>query len=100
MKKPIKTIKPKTCKYIEVSEIVPEDWKSWFFAAISQNAPFSWGDNNRTMVDAISFGHHVEEVLDVEETFGENTSIKKHRKKFFNMLNDLEKKLVYIDLEN
>ncbi len=38
-----------TCKYIEVTEVVPKDWL-WFFGMIAENCPFSWGDNNRTMI--------------------------------------------------
>lgn len=88
-----------TAKYVPLSEIVPENWKSWFYDAIILDAPFSWGDNNRTLVDAISFGHHAHERMDVEESFGNAGKIK-GRKRFFSMLDQLEKDQVYIDLEN
>lgn len=99
----MKTPKAQTAKFVPISEIVPKSWKDWFYCAISQDAPFSWGDNNRTLVDAISFGHHAEDVLDMEESFGSNTGrdgLIKGRKDFFLILNELAKKKVYIDLEN
>lgn len=97
------TIKPQTAKFISLSDIVPKDWESWFYTAISEDAPFSWGDNNRTLVDAISFGHHAQHVLDMEESFGSNTgrdSVIKGRKKFFSTLNEMAEKYIYVDLEN
>lgn len=96
----MKKTKYHIAKYVPISDIVPEDWKGWFFEAISQNAPFSWGDNNRTLIDAISFGHHAEECIDLEDSFEYNPTIKKHRKKFFNSLTDLAKNHIYVDLEN
>lgn len=99
MKKQIKVPVYETAKYVPLSEIVPDNWKDWFYGAISQEAPFSWGDNNRTLVDAISFGHHAQEVMDMEESFG-NIGTIKGRKNFFSMLDQLEKDQVYIDLEN
>lgn len=99
MKKKLKIPKYETTKYVPLSEIVPDNWKSWFYDAISQDAPFSWGDNNRTLVDAISFGHHAQERMDVEESFGKAGTIR-GRKNFFSMLDQLEKDQVYIDLES
>jgi hypothetical protein len=99
MKKQIKVPEYETAKYVPLSVIVPDNWKSWFYDAISLDAPFSWGDNNRTLVDAISFGHHAEERIDMEESFG-NIGTIKGRKSFFSMLDQLEKEQIYIDLEN
>lgn len=101
MKKP----KYQVAKYVPLSDVVPENWKSWFYEILIEGAPFSWGDNNRSLVDPISFGHHAEEVLDTEESFGNKGNItkrkyKSERKAFFNLLTDLEKNRIYIDLEN
>jgi hypothetical protein len=86
-----------SCKYVCVTDIVPKEWKGWFYTAISENAPFSWGDNNRTMVDAMSFSHHVQEVIDIHDEIKIN---KKSLIDFYNTLGELERKQVYIDLEN
>ena len=86
-----------SCKYVCITDIVPKEWVGWFYTAISENAPFSWGDNNRTMVDAMSFSQHVQQVIDIhdEENIEEKTLIE-----FYNTLGELERKQVYIDLEN
>ena len=57
-------IKVLTCKYVPVTSIVPVQWKEWFFAALSSSAPFSWGDNNLTMVDVERFARQCEIVLE------------------------------------
>lgn len=93
------TIKPQTAKFVSLSEIVPKDWDSWFYTAISEDAPFSWGDNNRTLVDATSFGHHAERILDVEQSFGSIGTTIKGRKKFFSTLNQMAEEYIYVDLE-
>lgn len=49
-----KAQKPKleTCKFILLTVLVPNEWAKWFYGIISEDAPFSWGDNNRTLVTA------------------------------------------------
>ena len=86
-----------SCKYVCVTEIVPKEWTDWFYDMINQDAPFSWGDNNRTMVDALSFAHHVQDRIDLQD---EVKISKKTLKSFYKTLDDLEKQLIYIDLEN
>jgi hypothetical protein len=89
-----------TCKFVPITSIVPKEWTGWFYTAISENAPFSWGDNNRTMVDAQSFANHIDEVLsyqDDEETLSE---IEKYQDAVYDTLNYLGAKNIYIDLEN
>ena len=100
MKTKIEIPKPQTAKFVPVSEIIPQGWDCWFYTAISENSPFSWGDNNRTLIDAISFGHHVEDVLDVESSFGNESITETKRKTFFDILSELGKKRIYVDLEN
>jgi hypothetical protein len=103
MKTKLKLPETQIAKFVPISDIIPKDWHGWFYDVISQDAPFSWGDNNRTLIDAISFGHHAEDVLDIEESFGNNIeedgSIK-GREEFFDILNALAKKNIYVDLEN
>lgn len=52
------------CEFISATDIVPRSWDKWFWEQISNNAPFSWGDNNRSLVTASDFANHCEEVLD------------------------------------
>lgn len=95
-----KDLKIQSCKFVELSSLVPKEWTGWFYTAISENAPFTWGDNNRSLVDAQSFANHIDEVFsyfDVEETVAE---IEKHQDAFYDTLNYLGSHKVYIDLEN
>jgi len=60
----IKTTPVRTCDFILASDLVPKAWSSWFWAVISDSAPFSWGDNNRTLVTASRFAEHCRNRLD------------------------------------
>ena len=57
-------VKTETCKFIPISKLVPKKWMGWFYDVISQNAPFTWGDNNRTLITANRLANHAKECLD------------------------------------
>jgi len=40
----------KTAKYVDASELIPSDWTNWFWEEFSENAPFSWGENNLSLI--------------------------------------------------
>ena len=85
-----------TCEFIEATSIVPREWDMWFWALISDNAPFSWGDNNRSMVTASDFRRHcADRLLDAADD--EDVS-QGAIDSFLKRLEDLEE--TYIDLEN
>jgi hypothetical protein len=92
----IQALAPKgqrACCFIEVSDLVPKSWLSWFWTLISEKAPFNWGDNNRTLVTADAFADHCEaRLLDCDETS------QAAKTKFLNKLRDLGE--TYLDLEN
>lgn len=77
-----------TCEFISATDLVPEDWVGWFWELISENAPFSWGDNNRSLITANYFAKHCEKCLDKS----------KESKQFIDKLYKL--KDLYIDLES
>ena len=83
-----KTIKVQTCDFVSATDIVPRGWDKWFWESISENAPFSWGDNNRSLVTANDFARHCEQCLD--------DSVKV--KRFLKKVRDLGD--MYIDLES
>ena len=86
-----------TLKSVGVTQIIPDNWKDFIWTGLSDDAPFSWGDNNHSLVDAFSFGDHLESVLDFyEEDYEE---IKEHRQAVFDTINYLESNKIYIDLE-
>jgi hypothetical protein len=55
-----KKLKIEICQYIPATSIVPRKWDKWFWETISNNAPFSWGDNNRSLVTAECLVDHFE----------------------------------------
>ena len=60
-------IKTETCEFVAVSTLIPENWvKSEFWSVVSENAPFSWGDNNRSLVTANNFLTHMIKSMNVE----------------------------------
>ena len=81
-----------TCEFIPATTLVPKNWDDWFWGIFSQDADFSWGDNNRTLITAERFAAHCREC-----DLTENAS-KKEVDKFMRVLIDLGE--TYIDLEN
>ena len=63
-----------TLRATPVSMILPPEWKDWVWTAISEGAPFSWGDNNHTLVDPLDFGDHLQDVIEVwkDDDFAES----------------------------
>lgn len=88
--------KRKTCEFIEVSALVPAHWRSWFWGTISEDAPFSWGDNNRSLVTACDFRRHCDDrLLDAAANHGAR---QEDIDQFLNLLKYLGE--IYLDLEN
>jgi hypothetical protein len=82
-------MKKQTCEFIPVSKVVPQ-WlaKKDFWENISDGAPFSWGDNNRTLVTASRFADHCQYLV------GQTKKAQSFMRKL-ERLGD-----TYIDLEN
>lgn len=53
--------------FVDVHDLVPDGWSGSFWGAVSENAPFSWGDNNLSLVTASAFKDHVLRTLDPAE---------------------------------
>ena len=91
-----------TCKFVPATSLVPRSWDSWFWAPFSENAPFTWGNNNRSMVDFESFIEHAAETF----SNGEDLSIagcrafKKWLVRMAAFRDEAKHGPVYIDLEN
>ena len=93
--------KLKTITICPVSALFPDDWHDWIFDAISLDAPFSWGDNDHTLVDADAFKDYLASTFSREDHNEDLTNdIKKHKQNIFNILKKLSDLEVYIDLEN
>jgi len=85
----------RSTEFVLVTDLVPKKWRTWFYECISNNAPFSWGDNNRSMVTAEVFADHCDNRLDEPKDYGITV---KERDNFIKMIRNLEQ--TYIDLEN
>jgi len=89
-------MKKETVEFIPVSSLVPEGWEHWFYGIISEDAPFSWGDNNRTLITALRFHDHCADRLD--EDIVEDGVNMVDIDNFLRQLEELGQ--TYIDLEN
>lgn len=83
--------------YVNLSDIVPENWKDWFYTGISTDAPFSWGDNNYTLVDGERFLDHAIECIEMEESYLDEDFAEK--KLFLDVLKDIATSNIFINLE-
>ena len=93
-------IKTETCKFVRLTTLVPKKWSGWFYDQISTDAPFSWGDNNRTLVTANRLADHAEECF---ESYRENdvVVVRAEEKEIEKWLAGIRKMgNTYIDLEN
>lgn len=52
-------------EFVEATSLVPNGWEEWFWGIISEDAPFSWGDNNRTFCTAYDFASYCEKIMDL-----------------------------------
>lgn len=78
--------------FVSISEVLSRHLstvdRAEFWCLISDNAPFSWGDNNRTLVTASSLANHCQDRLD-------------DRPSYLNLLQSLrELGETYVDLES
>jgi hypothetical protein len=96
--KKMKDLHIDTLKSVGVTQIIPDDWKNWIWTELSDGAPFSWGDNNHSLVDAFGFGDHLDSILDSQDEELQET-IKEHRPAITDTLNYLFNHNIYVDLE-
>lgn len=83
-------------EFVCVTDLVPSTWTGWFWDMVSSDAPFSWGDNNRTFVTADRFADHCEDLLEDIVEDGEITvGAKREWLKKIRRLGQ-----IYVDLEN
>ena len=95
----MKDLQIDTLKSVGVTQIIPEDWGYWIWTDLSDGAPFSWGDNNHSLVDAMSFKDHLDCILKYKDDDELEETIKEHRPAIMDTLNYLEANDIFIDLE-
>lgn len=54
-------------EFIQISDVVPQEWFSWFWEVIADGAPFTWGDNDYSIIAIADFINWCERVLDPDE---------------------------------
>ena len=52
-----------TVKYVDATELVPKEWEDWFWSDFSSDCPFSFGDNNVTLITVERFLDRCTDVL-------------------------------------
>jgi hypothetical protein len=95
---PTKDLKIESFSCVGVTQIIPKAWEDWIWTALNDGAPFSWGDNNHSLVEAAGFGEHLDKVLKSTESDFQDT-IKEHRPAITDTLSYLHANKIYIDLE-
>lgn len=63
--------------YIPMSALVPEEWAIPFWARFSEDAPFTWGDNDGSLIRLSRFVEHAKKSVRVTK------DIKPHRRKAY-----------------
>ena len=94
-----------TAKFVCLSDTLPPHWRSWFEENVLQDdTPYSWGDNNRTLISVTRFKSFCEKKFKQEWENTTQTGIFPHDEVayFLAALNNLagEDEHIYIDLEN
>jgi len=83
------------CEYVGLSQFLEKwDTDGEFMTYIGNNAPFSWGDNNHSLVDVESFLSQSEDALLLE--YGEDCP---NVNGFLKDINEVPRN-IYIDLES
>ena len=92
-----------SCDFVPATALIPRSWDSWFWGAISENAPFTWGDNNLSLVDFPSFMNHVTAVFDsgsMRVPKNQRGPLAAWEKRMWAFAQEAKQGPVYIDLEN
>ena len=88
-----------TVELIELSSLLPSGWNTWFYEMLSEGAPFTWGDNNRSLITAERLRNACD---DLDEAYPKEGVTEEFREadieSFTNALEAMGQ--TYIDLEN
>lgn len=93
------TPKIQTTEFVDIIDIAPGHWSDWFYSDISNSAPFSWGDNDRTLVTAARLLKHIEDTLRDNDNFETLVHGDEELEQLKLVLQQLGEKNIYINLE-
>ena len=92
------------CKFIAVTDLIPQRWAGWFYSAMRDNTPFMWGNNNRTLIATERFIEEANTVLgDSESLRYENFAVPPSADELEQLTRDIQYLIeedIYVDLEN
>jgi hypothetical protein len=72
------TLTVNTVRFVEATEIIPADWGSWFWAALSESSSVTFGDNEYSLICPERFKEEMLEILDmVDEDSVDTNELKK-----------------------
>ena len=87
-----------TIETYPLGKLFPEEWKTWIFDIISDDAPFSWGDNDHTLVSVARFRDWFD--VSMMSVGLEDPEDKMRKKQVHEKLDQLEAQGAYIELEH
>jgi hypothetical protein len=56
------TLTVNTVRFVDAADIIPADWNSWFWAALSESSSVTFGDNEYSLITP---EHFKQEMLDI-----------------------------------
>jgi len=83
------------CRFVPLSLLIEEELSEWFYSAISESAPFSWGDNDRTLIRPKRLKSHLERTSEWQ-----TRKYAKQKKTLMAKLDFLDKRDTFLDLES
>jgi hypothetical protein len=97
---------PRQVKVVDLTDLVPAEW-DWFWDMLgSANPDFSYGDNNLTLISGDRFARFIDDAyewfssgVNEEDEKAPETCTEEEWKAFGDMLWDLNKEQIYINVE-
>lgn len=89
---------PITTQYLNIVNLIPKEL-DFIWDIFSDGCPFSFGDNNVTLVDAITIRNWVNEIYDLYDDKPKSKKAEKAIKKFTELMNLCFDAQVYINVE-
>lgn len=60
-------LKVQSIPFVQAVDVVPKQWHDWFWNVIADGAPFTWGDNDYSIISMSSFINWCERCIEPYE---------------------------------
>jgi hypothetical protein len=84
-------------EYVYADEVIPNDWKTWFWDSLSQSGSVTFGDNDHSLISAEKLLAEIKEIFDGDEDLSKSIP-DEIKEKVFEILDTLESSNVLISL--